>query len=174
VRRRGRGDRIADERDSNPDGLAVNIADAAVEAAGIQSGMSWSQLHHAVATAFGHPITIAATEERIPPTITGLTLYTKDHAQILFKRTDDALYSGHSILHEFGHILLDSFACSAQAGAISNDLSNGVIRVRTRELDLDSMDPAARVTEDAAERIAFLLARAVYGRQFTPEEMFFG
>ena len=152
----------------------MNIAAAAIEAAGIQPGMSWAQLHQAVVTAFGHPITIAAAAERIPATITGLTLYSKDHAQILFKRTDDALYSGHSILHEFGHILLDSFACSAQADATSNDLSNGVIRVRTRELDLDSIDPVARVNEDAAEQIAFLLARAVYGRQFTLEQIFFG
>ncbi|WP_308468468.1 hypothetical protein [Rathayibacter soli] len=117
----------------------------------LEHGVDWDELAARVASKSGKAIRIQALGDENWTNTTGALSRMSDVDLILVRYTDSALYRTHSILHEFGHILLAHPACPA-GGALLGGQSE----------------------EQAAERVAYRLAHALYRPRDYDDQQVFG
>ncbi|TAM71620.1 MAG: hypothetical protein EPN48_00700 [Microbacteriaceae bacterium] len=127
------------EGDDSPRPLDGPTIERIIRDLRLEHGVDWDDLACRVAAKSGRPIRIQALGDENWTNTTGALSRMPDMDLILVRYTDSPLYRTHSILHEFGHILLKHPACPA-----------GCNQHRVQG------------EEQAAELLAYRLAHALY------------
>jgi hypothetical protein len=137
---------------------AVADATHAVEFLGLKPQLTWSALVESVEGQLRKPLQIVQADESewANAPITGLLVETAEHAVIICRASDPPLYQRHSVLHEFGHIMIDAIDCHAlellpTSLVESVGIGDAILRSASRGLDVGR-------EELAAEAVAYLLA----------------
>jgi hypothetical protein len=137
---------------------AVADATRAVEFLGLDTQLTWPVLVESIEGQLRKTLRIVRADESgwANAPITGLLIETAEHALILCRASDPPLYQRHSVLHEFGHIMIDATDCHAlellpPALVESVGIGNAIVRSASRGLDVGR-------EELAAEAVAYLLA----------------
>lgn len=137
---------------------AVADATRAVEVLGLETQLTWPALVESIEGQLRKPLQIVRADETewADAPITGLLIETAGLAVVICRASDPPLYQRHSVLHEFGHIVIDATDCHAlellpTALVESVGIGDAIIRSATRGLEVGR-------EELAAEAVAFLLA----------------
>lgn len=131
-----------------------------VAALGLESGSSLQDIASRVAQIYGKRLIFEGLEEEGWGSLTALWVDQADQGLIFYRERDPQVYRAHCIFHEFGHILLGHYWCSAGQQMGMNLWSGDQAHARTLEI----LGDAARTNEveQAAEDIAFLLGRILH------------
>lgn len=137
---------------------AVADATRAVDFLGLGSQLTWPALVESIESQLSKPLRIvrAGETEWANAPITGLLIETVERAVVICRASDPPLYQRHSVLHEFGHIMIDAIDCHAlellpPALVKSVGIGDAIVRSVARGFDVGR-------EELAAEAVAFLLA----------------
>lgn len=152
------------------------VADAtrAVEFLGLEPQLTWSVLVESIEGQLRKPLQIVRADEIewADAPITGLLIETAEQAIVICRASDPPLYQRHSVLHEFGHIMIDAVDCHAlellpTALVESVGIGEAIIRSASRGLDVGR-------DELTAEAVAFLLAVRLLHRGVSAHGSAFG
>jgi hypothetical protein len=151
------------------DDLATTVR-GVVDALGLSPYPSWDEVQARVSDRFGKPLHVAALSGDEWASVTGLFLEVEECGYIFYRQSDSPIYQQHSILHEFGHILLDDDDCRI-LDELPRDLvtdsgvSGAITRAAARGLEVSA-------TELAAETIGYALAEKLLSSQVQGESAF--
>lgn len=142
-----------------------------VDELGLPPHPTWDEVQARVSARFGKPLHLAALSGDEWASVTGLFLEVEECGYIFYRQSDSPIYQQHSILHEFGHILLEDDDCRI-LDELPRDLvgdsgvSGAITRAAARGLEVST-------TELAAEAIGYALAEKLF-RSHVPGESAFG
>jgi hypothetical protein len=131
---------------------------------------TWDDVQARVSARFGKPLHVAALSGDEWASVTGLFLEVEACGYIFYRQSDSPIYQQHSILHEFGHILLEDDDCRI-LDELPRDLvgdsgvSGAITRAAARGLEVST-------TELAAEAIGYALAEKLFASQVLAESAF--
>jgi hypothetical protein len=158
---------------AGPFGLAHDDLAATVHTVVTSVGLSpyptWDEVQARVSERLGKPLHLAALSGDEWASVTGLFLEVEECGYIFYRQSDSPIYQQHSILHEFGHILLDD-DCRI-LDELPRDLvgdsgvSGAITRAAARGLEVSA-------TELAAEAIGYALAEKLFSSQVRGESAF--
>ncbi|MGE3192554.1 MAG: hypothetical protein AB7K08_03680 [Microbacteriaceae bacterium] len=149
--------------------LAARVR-SVVDELGLPSHPAWDEVQARVVARFGKPLHVAALSGEEWASVTGLFLEVEECGYIFYRQSDSPIYQQHSILHEFGHILLEDDDCRI-LDELPRDLvgdsgvSGAITRAAARGLEVST-------TELAAEAIGYALAERLFGSQGRGESAF--
>lgn len=149
--------------------LAANVR-SIVDELGLPPHPTWNDVQARVSSRFGKPLHVAALSGEEWASVTGLFLEVEECGYIFYRESDSPIYQQHSILHEFGHILLEDDDCRI-LDELPRDLvgdsgvSGAITRAAARGLEVST-------TELAAEAIGYALAEKLFGSQVPGESAF--
>jgi hypothetical protein len=131
-----------------------------VAALGLERGSSLQDIASCVARIYGKRLIFEGLEEEGWGSLTALWVDQADQGLIFYRKRDPQVYRAHCVFHEFGHILLGHYWCSAGEHMGMNLWGGDPVYARTLEV----LGDAARTNEveRAAEDIAFLLGRILH------------
>lgn len=131
-----------------------------VAALELAPGSSLQEIASRVAQIYGKRLVFEGLEEKGWGSLTALWVDQPDQGLIFYRQRDPQVYRAHCIFHEFGHILLGHYWCSAGQQMGMNLWGDGRVYARTLEV----LGNAARTNEveQAAEDIAFLFGRILH------------
>ncbi len=150
-------------------GLAATVR-SVVDELELTPHPTWDEVQARVAARFGKPLHVAALSGEEWASVTGLFLEVEECGYIFYRQSDSPIYQQHSILHEFGHILLEDDDCRI-LDELPRDLvgdsgvSGAITRAAARGLEVST-------TELAAEAIGYALAERLFGSQGRGESVF--
>lgn len=131
-----------------------------VAALDLGSGSNLQEIAGRVAQVYGKRLIFEGLEEDGWGSLTALWVDQPDQGMIFYRQRDPQVYRVHCIFHEFGHILLGHYWCSA-GERMGMNLWNGD-RVHARTLEVLGNAARTNEVERAAEDIAFLLGRILH------------
>ena len=152
-----------------PSDLAATVR-SVVDELGMSPYPTWHEVQARVSARFGKPLHVAALSGDEWASVTGLFLEVEEGGYIFYRESDSPIYQQHSILHEFGHILLEDDDCRI-LDELPRDLvgdsgvSGAITRAAARGLEVST-------TELAAEAIGYALAERLFGSQVLGESAF--
>lgn len=141
-----------------------------VDELGLPPHPKWDDVQGRVSARFGKPLHVAALSGEEWASVTGLFLEVEECGYIFYRQSDSPIYQQHSILHEFGHILLEDDDCRI-LDELPRDLvgdsgvSGAITRAAARGLEVST-------TELAAEAIGYALAEKLFEAQVQSESAF--
>ena len=141
-----------------------------VDELGLPPHPTWDEVQARVSARFGKPLHVAALSGEEWASVTGLFLEVEECGYIFYRQSDSPIYQQHSILHEFGHILLDEDDCRI-LDELPRDLvgDSGVSGAITRAAARGLVVGAAEL---AAEAIGYALAEKLFAAQAFNESAF--
>lgn len=140
-----------------------------VAALNLGEKVTFDELVAIVARAHGKAIVLKEIDASHIPTVTGLWLEKDDKSIIILPAGDSQLHREHAACHEFGHMLLNHDGCGAPEPFMPSMFKHvggrmGIKRILARSFNWNE-------TERDAERVAYLLSRALHPREpDTPNE----
>lgn len=131
---------------------------------------SWDAVQTRVAECFGKPLRVSALDGEAWDRVTGLFLESEDCGYVFYRASDPPIYQQHSILHEFGHILLHNDDCGILE-QLPRDLVNAnVVTGAIRSASARGLEVSPE--ELAAEAIGYALAEKLFGVDVSSESAF--
>lgn len=140
--------------------VLMSVARKAVAELKLPPHPSWEAVETRVTARFGKPLYVTALDGNEWASVTGLFLEAEECGYIFYRASDPPLYQQHSILHEFGHILLHNHDCSIleqlpRALVDGSGVSAAIRGAAARGLEVSP-------DELAAEAISFALAEILF------------
>lgn len=141
-----------------------------VDELGLPPHPTWDEVQAGVSARFGKPLHVAALTGAEWASVTGLFLEVEKCGYIFYRQSDSPIYQQHSILHEFGHILLEDDECRILDELPRNlvadiGVSGAITRAAARGLEVSA-------AERAAEAIGYALAEKLFGSHVPGESAF--
>ncbi|KIA72663.1 hypothetical protein ANMWB30_24310 [Arthrobacter sp. MWB30] len=129
----------------------------------LRDRVTFEELLTKVTAAHGKPIELQDIDNTVIPTVTGLWIETTAKSMILLPAGDHKLHRIHAVCHEFGHMLLGHESCGGIDAAMPSIFRHvggrrGIKQMLARSLGWNE-------TEQAAERVAYLLSSAMLPKE---------
>ena len=131
---------------------------------------SWEAVQRRVTARFGKPLHVTALDGDEWASVTGLFLEAEECGYIFYRASDPPIYQQHSILHEFGHILLHSDDCSILDQLPRELVESSGVSVAIRSAAARGLEVSP--DELAAEAISYALAERLFGAPTGSESAF--
>lgn len=131
---------------------------------------SWEAVEARVAACLGKPLQVTALDGDEWASVTGLFLEAEECGYIFYRASDPPIYQQHSILHEFGHILLHNNECSILEQLPRALVDGGGVSVAIRSAAARGLEVSP--DELAAEAISYALVEILFGAPTGSESAF--